>query len=46
MKRKITSEKKVKPRMIFKFKKAIQPSSCNGSVLDPTTTVSMTTTGF
>lgn len=43
---KTKSIKKIKPRMVFKFKKTVQIAPAGGSTIDPTTSVSVTITGF
>ncbi len=43
---KTKSVKKIRPRVVFKFKNAVKIASAGGSTIDPTTSVSVTTTGF
>ncbi len=46
MKKKTKTSKVIRSRMIFNFKKTVQFTPNSGGTIDPTTTVSMTTTGF
>ena len=43
---KTKSVKKIKPRVVFKFKRAVNANLAGGSTIDPTTTTSVTTSGF